>query len=83
LTTAIEMRTGMTVIERCSLSPCSHPLVDSVSGQPWPAITVPHDHAGADRIDGNLDFGAVSPPAAVVAQAPCVRVVRRGSGSGI
>jgi hypothetical protein len=31
----------MTVIERCSLSPCSHPLVDSVSGQSWPAITVP------------------------------------------
>jgi hypothetical protein len=31
----------MTVIERYSLSPCSHPLVDSASGQPWPAITVP------------------------------------------
>jgi hypothetical protein len=31
----------MTVIERCSLCPRSHRLVDSVSGQLWQAITVP------------------------------------------
>jgi hypothetical protein len=40
ITRAIKTRTGMTGIERCSLSPRSHPLVDSASGQSWPAITV-------------------------------------------
>jgi hypothetical protein len=39
ITRAIEMRTEMTVIERCSLSPRSHPLVDSVSGQSCPIDT--------------------------------------------
>jgi len=41
------MRTEMTVIERCSLSPRSHPLVDSVSGQSLSAISV---SAAARRI---------------------------------
>jgi hypothetical protein len=40
ITTAIEIRTGMTIIERRSLSPRSHPRVDSASGQSWPATTV-------------------------------------------
>jgi hypothetical protein len=31
----------MTIIERCSLSPRSHPLMDSASGQSWPATTPP------------------------------------------
>jgi hypothetical protein len=62
----------MTVVEHCSLSPRSHPPLDSVSGQPWPAITVPLSGIyspgrtktpAPDRIGGNLDFGAVSPPA--------------------
>jgi hypothetical protein len=54
----------MTAIERCSLGPRSHPLVDSASGQSLSAITVPSVHR------------------AVVARA-CVRIVRRGSGSGV
>jgi hypothetical protein len=30
----------MTIIERCSLSLRSHPLMDSAGGQSWPAIAM-------------------------------------------
>jgi hypothetical protein len=40
ITRAIEIRTGMTGIEVCSVSPRSHPLVDSANGQSWPAIAM-------------------------------------------
>jgi hypothetical protein len=41
ITRAIDIKTEITVIEGCSLSPRSHPLVDSASGQSWPATTPP------------------------------------------
>jgi hypothetical protein len=51
----------MTIIERCSLSPRSHPLMDSASGQSWPAIAMPLTGISADVTDGDLDLDAIGP----------------------
>jgi hypothetical protein len=51
-------RPGMTVIERCSLSSRSHPLVDSASVQSWRATMVPLTGIGADLIDADRDLDA-------------------------